>query len=324
MAITVSSIVEQYGSYYVKGGQNEKRVLQLLTQGRQLPDYCTPMPTDETIFRLANATFRSLVQGFQKTFTQKGGAEIKPNEIRLFQMKIDDEFYPDDLTATWLGFLASMDEPERAKWPFVKWLMEKYYKQQIDQDMELNEYYKGVYETPSTGVAGEDGKSMNGLQIQLQTGVDAETINSVSIGQLATETIFDQIEVFTDGISEVYSGLPMNVFMSNYWYKKYMQDKRAQGFFTKYNAGEIDGSIDFTPLNVQPLASMAGTNDIFCTPKPNLLHLYSLSANKKKFKIEESKRNVAVMADWWEGVGFGINEAVWTNIRPSASGSASS
>lgn len=324
MAITVSSIVEQYGSYYVKGGQNEKRVLQLLTQGRQLPGYCTPMPTDETIFRLANATFRSLVQGFQKTFTQKGGAEIKPNEIRLFQMKIDDEFYPDDLTATWLGFLASMDEPERAKWPFVKWLMEKYYKQQIDQDMELNEYYKGVYETPSTGVASDDGKSMNGLQFQLKAGVDAGSINSVNIGELATATIFDQVEEFTDGISEVYSGLPMNVFMSNYWYKKYMQDKRAQGFFTKYNAGEIDGGIDFTPLNVQPLASMAGTNDIFCTPKPNLLHLYSLSANKKKFKIEESKRNVAVMADWWEGVGFGINEAVWTNIRPSASGSASS
>jgi hypothetical protein len=321
MSITVSEVVSQYGAYYVKGGQNEKRLRSLLTQGRQLPGYCTPMPTDETIFRLANPTFLSLVQGFQKTFTQKGGAEFKPNEIRLYHMKIDDEFSPDDLTATWLGFLASMDEPERKNWPFVKWVLENYYKKQIDQDMELNEYYKGIYETPTTGVAGVNGKSMTGLQKQLQNGVAAGTINSVNIQALAPATIFDQIELFTDGISEVYSGIAMNVFMSQYWYKKYMQDKRAQGFFTKYNANEIDGNIDFTPLNVKPLACMAGTNDIFCTPKENLLHCYSLSAGNKRFTMESSKRSVAVMADWWEGMGFGINQAVWTNILSAGSGS---
>jgi hypothetical protein len=323
MSLTVTDVVSQYGAYYLNQGQNEKRLLQLLTQGRQLPGHCTPMPTDETIFRLANPTFRSLVQPFQKTFTQKGGAEFKPNEIRLFHMKMDDEFHPDDLTATWLGFLASMDVAEREKWPFVKWLMENYYKNQIDQDVELNEYYKGVYSTPVTGTAGEDGTGMDGLKLQLQRGVDAGTINSVNIGTLSTATIFDQVEEFTDGISEVYSGIAMDVYMSQYWYKKYMQDKRAQGFFTKFNAGEIDGSIDFTPLNVKPLAAMAGTSDIFCTPKANLLHLYSLSANKKKFVVEASKRNVAVMADWWEGLGFGINQAVWTNIQATASGSAS-
>jgi hypothetical protein len=281
------------------------------------------MPTNETIFRLANPTFLTLVQGFQKAFTAKGGVEFKPNEIRLYHMKIDDEFAPDDLTATWLGFLASMTEPERKNWPFIKWLLEVYYAKQIDQDMELNEYYKGVYETPSTNVAGTAGKGMNGLQIQLQTGVDAGTINSVDIEPLVASTIFDQVELFTDGISEVYSGIQMEVFMSNYWYKKYMQDKRAQGFFTKYNANEIDGNIDFTPLNVKPLASMAGTSDIFCTPKANLMHLYSPGADKKRFTVEGSKRSVAVMADWWEGLGFGINQAVWTNIQASGSGSGS-
>jgi len=323
MSLTIAQIISQYGAYYINGGQNEKRLLSQLTQGRQLPGHCTPMPTNETIFRLANPTFLTLVQGFQKGFTPKGGVEFKPNEIRLYQMKIDDEFAPDDLTATWLGFLASMSEPERKNWPFVKWLLEEYYRKQIDQDMELNEYYKGVYETPSTGVAGAAGKGMNGLQIQLQAGVDAGTINSVNIGALSASTIFDQVELFTDGISEVYSGVEMDVNMSQYWYKKYMQDKRAAGFFTKYNASEIDGSIDFTPLNVKPLASMAGTNDIFCTPKANLLHLYSPGADKKRFTLEASKRSVAVMADWWEGLGFGINQAVWTNIQPTPSGSGS-
>ena len=35
--------------------------------------------------------------------------------------------------------------------------------------------------------------------------------------------------------------------------------------------------------------------------------------NKETFKVEESKRCVSVMTDWGEGVGFGINEVVWTN-----------
>jgi len=319
MGLTVSSVVSAYGSYYENAGQNEKRVLQLLTQGRQLPGYCTPMITNETIFRLGNSTIGELVQGFQKGFTAKGGIEVKPNEIRLYHMKIDDEFQPDDLQATWLAFFANLSDVERKNWPFVKWAIEKHYKTRLDSDMELSAYYKGVYATPSTGVAGTAAASFQGLQKQLQIGVDAETINSVDIETLDKDTIFDQVELFTDGISNEYQGVEMNVYMSPYWYKKYMQDKRAQGFFTKYNANEIDGNIDFTPLNVKPLVAMTGTQDIFCTPKANLLWLYS--ADKKTFKLEESKRSVAVMADWWEGLGFGIDGAVWTNVPKTGSGS---
>lgn len=320
MGLTVSSVVSAYGSYYENTGQNEKRVLRLLTQGRQLPGYCTPMMTNETIFRLGNSTIGEIVQGFQKSFTAKGGIEIKPNEIRLYHMKVDDEFQPDDLQATWLAFWENLSEPERKNWPFVRWAIEKHYLPRIDQDMELNAYYKGVYSAPSTGVAGAASTAFQGLQAQLQAGVDDGTINSVSMGgALDKDTIFDQMELFTDGISDVYQGVEMNVFLSPYWYKKYMQDKRAQGFFTKYNAGEIDGNIDFTPLNVKPLVAMAGTSDVFCTPKANLLHLYS--ADKKSLKLEEAKRSVAVMADWWEGLGFGLNGAVWTNISATGSGS---
>jgi len=322
MSITVSSIVSEYGAYYIDAGQNKKRLLSLMTQGRELEKFATPIKTNDTIYRLGNASFNSLVQPFQKTFTQKGGLTIVPNEIRVFNLKIDDEFYPDEIKATWLGFLDGK-QVDRKEWPLVKWLMEVYYKQQIDRDMELNEYYKGVYAAPSVGVAGVDGTGMNGLQMQLQAGVDAGTINSVDLtgGALSVETIFDQVEQFTDAISEVYQGVEMNVFMSRYWYKKYMQDKRAQGFYQKTSDAQIDGGIDFTPQSVKPLACMTGTNDIFCTPKENLLLVTPETLTKNNFKVEEAKRVVAVMGDWWEGLGFGINQAVWTNIQPTGSGS---
>ena len=318
MAITTTAIVQEYGAYYIDAGQNKKRILSMLSQGSEIVKYATPIKTDDTIFRLANATFHSLVQPFQKTFTQKGGVDIVPNEIRQYRFKLDDEFMPDEFYATWLGFLTAQ-QVDRKEWPFVKWLIEVYYKTQIDQDMELNEYYKGVYATPQAGVAGEDGTGMNGVQHLLRAGVEQGTMNSVDIGILNASTIFDQVEAFTDEISEVYQGVKMNVFMSRHWLKKYLQDKRVQGFYQKFSEKDIDTGIDFTPLNVIGLASMVGTEDIFCTPAQNFLHVAPATITKNSFKFEEAKRAVAVMADWAEGLGFGINQAVWTNIQKAGS-----
>lgn len=320
MTITTTAIVQEYGAYYIDAGQNKKRILNMLSQGSEIVKYATPIKTDDTIFRLANATFHSLVQPFQKTFTQKGGVDIVPNEIRQYRFKLDDEFMPDEFYATWLGFLTAQ-QVDRKEWPFVKWLIEVYYKTQIDQDMELNEYYKGVYATPLAGVAGEDGTGMNGVQHLLKAGVELGTINTVPMEALNASTIFDQIEAFTDKISEVYQGVKMNVFMSRHWLKKYLQDKRVQGFYQKFSEKDIDSGIDFTPLSVIGLASMVGTDDIFCTPAQNFLHVAPATITKNTFKFEEAKRAVAVMADWSEGLGFGINQAVWTNIQKGGSAS---
>lgn len=321
MPITTTQIVQEYGAFYQDNGQDKKRLLMMLSQGREITNYATPIKTDETIFRLGNASFQSLVQPFQKAFTQKGGVALVPNEIRVYRFKIDDEFQPDELFATWLGFL-TQKSVSRVEWPFVKWLIEVYYAKQIDQDMELNEYYKGVYAAPGAGVAGANGTAMNGVQKLLQDGVDAGTVNSIAdIGPLDKDTIFDQVEAFIEKIAEVYQGIPMNVHMSNYWKRKYLQDKRAQGFYQKTSDKEIDASIDFTPQNVVGLASMVGTNDIFCTPKENFLHISPATITKNSFKLEESKRSVAVLGDWSEGLGFGIDQAVWTNIEPTGSGS---
>jgi hypothetical protein len=313
MSITTTSIVTEYGAYYEDAGQNKKRLLSLLTQGREFTNHVTPIKTNDTIFRLGNVAFNKLVQPFQKTFTQKGGVDIVPNEIRVFNLKIDDEFYPDELKASWLGFLAGTNV-SRKEWPLVKWLTEVYYKQQIDRDMEMDEYYNGVFAAPPSGTPGATGTGMDGLKLKLQAGVDADKINVIPIGDLDAATIFDQVELFTDGIAEIYQGVEMNIFMSRYWYKKYMQDKRSQGFYQRSSDKDIDGGIDFTPQSVKPLASMLGSGDIWCTPKANLIHITPETDTKNSFKLEESKRVVSVMGDWWEGLGFGLDQAVFTNI----------
>ena len=58
------------------------------------------------------------------------------------------------------------------------------------------------------------------------------------------------------------------------------------------------------------MPSLAGTGVIFATPKSNYIHI----TPKKKMnpiKVESAKREVSVLADWREGLGFLFNELVY-------------
>lgn len=325
--MNISDIITEFGAYYEASGQNKNRILSLLSQGLVTPQYCTAVKTDDTIFKLGQLVMGNIVQAFQKSWTPKNPEAFTPNELRLYKLKIDEEIDPDDIEATWLGFLAS-DSVSRADWPLVKFLIEhpdQGYLAAIARDMELYCYGKGEYETPTPGTAGVTASSMTGYIKLLQDGVNAATVNSVNISTLDKDNIFDQVELFTDGISEIYQNVAMNVFMSPKWAKLYHRDKRSQGFYSFAGEGEIgklSGKIDFTPQMVVPLPSLSGTDVIFATPKANFIHLTKKGENKNKIKIEESKRSVFFLADWWEGLGFGIDAAVWTNLLPKGSGSA--
>ena len=310
----VSEIITAFGAYYESSGQNKSRVRKLLTQGLVTPGVCTPIKTDDTIFRLAKLALTRVVQPFQKSWTPLNASAFTPNELKLYHFKVDEDLDPDDIEATWLGFLAS-EGVSRKEWPLVRFLIEQGYIPQINEDMELNEYGKGVYAAPLAGTEGAPGTGMDGLIKLLQDGVDGETINNIPIGALAEDTIFDQVEAFADGIAQVYQGIPMHVCMSQTWRKFYLRDKRANGYYQISSDKQIDDSIDFMPQKVVGLPSLNGTDTIFATPKANLIHLTKKSANKTRFSIEESKRSVSFLCDWWEGLGFGIDGAVWTNLQ---------
>lgn len=311
----VSEIKTAYGAYYEKSGQNKNRILGMLSQGLVTPGICTPIKTDDTVYKLAQLRINSIVQSFQKGWTPKHATAIEPNELKLYHFKVDEDIWPDDIEAIWLGFLAG-DSVKRKDWPLIKFLIEhkdQGYIAKINSDMELLEYGKGVYQAPTSGTPGDTGKSMDGLEIQLQRGVDGETMNSIALGALDPDGIFDQVEKFTDGIAETYQHVAMDVCMSPKWAKLYHRDKRASGFYTINSGKEINADIDFTPQRVKGLPSLSGTDTIFATPKPNLLHLTKKSKNKTNINIEESRREVSFMCDWWEGIGFGMDAAVWTN-----------
>ena len=315
--MNVSEIITAYGAYYLNSGQNMARIRGLISQGLVTPGICTPIVTDDTVYQLGRLALGNIVQSFQKGWTPKNAAAFTPNELRTYRFKVDEEIDADDIESTWLAFLKNND-PDRKNWPLIKFLIEhpeQGYLAKINSDMELNEYGKGVYAAPTPGTAGDAGKGMNGLIKQLQVGVDGGTINSIDIETLAKASIFDQVELFIDGISEIYQHVAMNVCMSPAWAKAYLQDKRAQGFYTIPSDKSVNLGIDFTPQQIVALPSLNGTDVIFATPKTNLLHITSKSSNKTNIRIESARREVSFFCDWREGLGFGMDAAVWTNLQ---------
>jgi len=312
-----SEIITAFGAYYLNSGQNMARIRGMLTQGLVTPGICTPIVTDDTVYQLGQLTIANIVQSFQKGWTPKNAAAITPNEIRNFRFKVDEAIWPDDIEDTWLAFLKN-ESVDRKDWPLIKFLIEhpeQGYIAKINSDMELKEYGHGVYTAPTPGTAGTTGHGMNGLIKLLQVGVDAETINSIDIEALSTDTIFDQVELFIDGIQEIYQHVAMDVCMSPKWAKAYLRDKRAQGFYTISSDKSVDLGIDFSPQNIKALPSLNGSDVIFATPKTNLIHLTGKTASKTNIKIESYRREVSFFCDWREGLGFGMDAAVWTNIQ---------
>lgn len=310
--LLVSEIVQAYGAYYLNSGQNLNNIIKILTQGSVTPTHMTPIKTDNDVYRMASFDIGPIVQPFKKSWTPTDPGEFHPQEIRKRRMKVDLDVWPDDIKSSWLGFLAGQDL-SRKDWPLIRFLMENYLIPRIHQDMESMVYYDGVYKAPTGSTAGKPEESMDGLKLLLQKGVDDGSMKLLSIGALDKTTVFDQVEAAIDEISEIYQGVEMLVCMAPIYARAYLRDKRAQGFYDIKSAREVNLGIDFSPSSVVPLPSMGTSTDMFITPKSNLIHVTDETMNKETFKVEESKRCVSVMTDWGEGVGFGINEVVWTN-----------
>ncbi|MDH6355459.1 hypothetical protein M2132_001802 [Dysgonomonas sp. PH5-45] len=311
MALIISDIVSEYGAYYIKSGQNESRLRRQLLFSRETTKLATPVKTEDTVYRLAQSTITELVQAFQKDWTPKGDLKFTPNPIPLYNLKVDIDLYPDEIKNSWLAFLES-NNLNRKDWPLVRYMIEKHVFDRINDDMERNVYYKGVFAAPTAGTASTAGSAMNGLEYLLKnnTGINHVTLS----GALDPSTIYDQMEEFYEKISEEYQNTKMVIGVAPKWRRAFLKDKRAQGWYDISSPGQIDDTLDFSPARVIGLPSMIGSDDIWATPLNNFLYVTRFGENAAKVKIEESKRCVSVMTDWWEGFGFGINEVVWTTV----------
>ena len=315
----VSQVVAEYGAYYENSGQNQDRVKTLMLQGFDTYQFLTHLKTNDTIYKLAKATIERVLQPFKKTFSPTEQAKVTPNPIPLYKVKIDLSEDPDDVESNWLGFLAS-ENVSRKEWPFVRWYIEKLILPKAQEDLETA-IFNGVRVEPTAGnsTPGAVLDILNGIKYQLLAAVGNGLV-TINLNPLTTSNIFDEVEKFRDGISNVYKQKELIYFMSPTWADAYKKDKR-NNFPAAYPLDDY-GKVDFSPHKVYGLPSMYSTDIIFATPKENLLWITKKDKNLTKFRLEESHRTVDFLADTYMGIGFGINEAVFASI-PAGSGSGS-
>lgn len=318
--MTVAEIIAAYGAYYQNSGQGTANLYQVLKQPFESEASFTPIFTDETIWRAARATYTKVLQPFQRAFTPKQTGAFTPLEIRMFHVKGEVVEYPDDLEATWLGFLASTDL-KRADWPIVRWMLENQFYPQLKQDLELDGIGRGKYVAPTPGVASEPIKSMDGTQTIINQQILAGRITPITMGAIPNDDklLVDYFEDFGDQIDKKYWSLPMDIDLSQSLARRY-----ARGYREKYSK-DIDFSaaggvrIQLTNLTLKPLASMNLQNDdtpcnrIVCTPKNNKVLLKKKTVNMGLVDIQAVDRDVKIMTDFWLGAGYILPEIVFCN-----------
>lgn len=323
--LTASAIVSSFGQYYIDSGQGQDRLLSLIYQKSFTQDIGIRKTTKDTLYRLGNVEISEVVQGFQKGFTTKGDVTFTPQEIQLRGIKIDQTFTPDDIEESWLGFLAGLDTAARKEWPVSRYVVEKLM-QRKEHDMERKVYYQGSYVAPTTNVAGLAINSMDGIRKKITDGIGNGVVDlSSHLSTFTTSNIFEQVELFVtkvlDGREEI-AGENFIVCVSPKWKRAYLTDKRnTHGTDVNYQANKV--TIDFMEnFTLVGLPSMQGYDEIWATPKNNLLHII----NRERINppmMENVDRQVKVYGDWWEAIGFGINEYVFAGLIDASDNSGS-
>lgn len=312
--MVIDDILTEFGNFYIKGGQNMSSLYKQLHAKTITDSIGTAIFTDDTIFRASEARMDRVLQPFQKAWTPIGEVEFVPVGIEQFKMKVDSEESPDDLEASWLGFLSGPDI-DRAQWPFVRWFIEMHLIPQLKQDYELNEVYAGEFAAPTPGTEGDPGTAMNGIKFLINKGIDDNRITPIVTGALETDPLdfCDQIEAFGDSINEKYLGVPMQLAMSKANELRFLRGYKKKYGTTMDYRQNTDGKVDLTALRVIGLPSMVGSDKIWATPKENFLVLGKKTANMDNMRVESVKRQLSFFTDFWRGVGFVIPEIVFTN-----------
>lgn len=314
MSINIADIITEHGAHYKAGGQNVNDLIGMIYQGSVTEQYFAPIRTEKTKIDRATAEISSVIQAFQKNFTRKGDATFKPLSIELTKLKIDVEEYPDDIEQSWLGFLAA-NNLDRKTWPFIRYWLQELVLKKAQENWELNEIYYGKYYAPVQDTPNPDGKNFDGVRYTLNKLISDGSVTTIPSGAWTKNnavTFVEEIEAWVKEIPSLYRSKIKQLFMSEDLRMLYRQGKREK--YNMYYAQETDlDKVVDTNISVIGLPSMVGDDKIFCSTDMNMVMATKKPENERVFKVEEAKRLVSAMTDFYKGFGIWVPDWVFTN-----------
>jgi hypothetical protein len=316
MATTISpaAVITEYGSYYIDQGQNLQSLLLRPFNAFGTREAFTNVPTNDTQIRFSDVTVSEILQPYQDAFTAKGSVTFNPVTINLQQVKIDQQYNPNNLVYSWLGFLTS-NNTSRETWPFTRWFIEVYLLNQLFDDMEMKAVYNGVKAAPTPGTAGNAADIIDGIGKQIADAITASKITPINTGAPSANAVdwCEQIEAFVKAIPELYWTKNLTINMSRTLALRYVEGKKKK--YNMYYAQESDlmNVSNFPTMKVAGRASMINKNRIWATPIENAIFATKGFENANGFELERIDRNVKVWTDFHIGMGFLLNDLVFAN-----------
>lgn len=316
--IDTTELQEEFGKYV---SSERLQILQDLLGKTESIQYMSTIVTDKTEVRAVQSAIDSVLQAFVPKWTPKGKSEFTPLTIKNYKCKINVPITPSDIMEDILGYLYD-ENLDPKDMPVVKYIIYQLIIPKLDEEREIAlavGKYKENTATNDGDPAGEANEVMDGYVTQLKALKEAnnEKVTWLLDGETLTdETLIAQIDKAVNQVKPLYKRKTMYIHADPDLVTRYSKAYREKYPWLKNEDGE-KVKVDFSNFTFAPLEGMRGTGVFFITPKENFKHLQSKNPQNTKIRMETYHYDVHVMAEWWEGVGFWLAEAIFAYIPPT-------
>ncbi len=321
--IDTTELQKEFGKYV---NSERLQILKDLVGTTESIKYMSTIVTDKTEVRAMQAAIDSVLQQFVPFWTPKSKSTFTPLTIKNYKCKINVPIKPSDIMEDILGYLYD-ENLDPQDMPVVRYILYQLIFPKLAEERE-QALAVGVYKenTASTdgGTASAALDCMDGYVTQLKA---LKTANNDKVTWLldgtalsdTPATLLSQIDQAVDQVKPLYRNKTMFVHADPDLVIKYSRAYREKYPWLKNQDGE-KVKIDFTNFTFAPLEGMRGTGVFFITPKENFKHLMSKDPQRTSIRMETNHYNVDIMAEWWEGTGFWLAEAIFAYIPPTEAG----
>lgn len=331
--IDTQELKQEFGKYVAGNRLEIMRGLFGVTESTQ---YMSTIITDKVEVRAVEANIiGTVLQQFVPEWTPSGKAKFTPLVIRNFKCKLNVPIKPSDIMEDILGYMYDEQASQLQSMPVVRYILSQLIFPKLDEEREtalaVGEYVENEPDQNGKYEASTPNASMDGYLTQLRRyyAADAAAAEGAKTSgirwllkgvTLTDENIMEKIDAAVDEISNkypLYARKKMFVHCDPNLILKYQRAYRKVYPWLKNEDGDDRVKIDFSKFTFAPLEGMRGTGCFFITPKENFKHLMSTNPKNVTLRFLENHYSVDIMAEWWEGTGFWLAEALFAYIAPT-------
>lgn len=297
-SIDYSSLTSDLGAYY-----RTRKDDTIKSFVRKLPSLEAYFPLesgyqDQTV--LVNLFLSEFSQAFQDTYTAKGGYELQPEILKMYDVKLDHKFTElKTLEKQWIGYL-NREGADAMKWSFIEYILAETSKK-LHNERE-NRRMNGVYKAPTTGVAGSAINAANGLRKFLKDKIAAFQIKEFELGEWTpsniVEYIFEGSMLIPQDIRDTGELICYISADAKIYYDKNFES--LYGANSNYT-GPMEKVKFIKSIKTIGLPFMGVSKRVVWTIDGNIRFFEDKPGEMYKFNFEQEDRSLKVWADWREG-----------------------